>query len=69
VHLSIEDIESKLQAQGEIDEDEEEQYRAHPNFEDVEFDHGMRVPGELWDCLFDYQKTCKYIMLFFTAFK
>ncbi|KAI9343810.1 SNF2 family N-terminal domain-containing protein [Pilaira anomala] len=37
---------------------EEEIFKAHPNFKDIEFDNGLRVPGELWDCLFDYQKTC-----------
>jgi DNA excision repair protein ERCC-6 len=65
--LSIEEIESRLEMQDQIDNNGEEQWRPHPNFEDVEFDHGMRVPGELWDCLFDYQKTCKYIMLFVIA--
>ncbi|KAI8368638.1 SNF2 family N-terminal domain-containing protein [Choanephora cucurbitarum] len=30
----------------------------HPNYQDVDFENGYRVPGELWNCLFDYQKTC-----------
>lgn len=56
----MEEIESRLETEDhQLDKDNEEQYRPHPNFEDVEFDHGMKVPGELWDCLFDYQKTCK----------
>lgn len=53
----MEEIEERLE-QDENNNDDEEQFEPHPNFQDVEFDHGMRVPGELWDCLFDYQKTC-----------
>ncbi|KAI7894779.1 SNF2 family N-terminal domain-containing protein [Mucor mucedo] len=44
------------------EDDIDEQFTPHPNFEDIQFDAGdaggLRVPGELWDCLFDYQKTC-----------
>lgn len=36
----------------------DEIFKSHPNFDDIEFDNGLKVPGELWDCLFDYQKTC-----------
>lgn len=39
-------------------DEEDEMFRPHPNFDDIEFENGLRVPGELWDCLFDYQKTC-----------
>ena len=54
----MEEAKERLE-QEPVDVDEEDEiYRSHPNFEDVEFDNGMRVPGELWDCLFDYQKTC-----------
>ena len=56
----MEEIEDRLvQDESSNDNDTEEQYEPHPNFDDIEFDGGMRVPGELWDCLFDYQKTCK----------
>jgi DNA excision repair protein ERCC-6 len=53
--MSVDEIESKLQHE---DDDKNEIFKPHPNFKDIEFDDGMRVPGELWDCLFDYQKTC-----------
>lgn len=57
--MSVDEIEEKLENEPVDVEEEHEIFRAHPNFEDIEFDHGgMRVPGELWDCLFDYQKTC-----------
>ncbi|KAI8971092.1 SNF2 family N-terminal domain-containing protein [Pilobolus umbonatus] len=36
----------------------EEIFEPHPHLEDVEFEGGIRVPGELWESLFDYQKTC-----------
>ncbi|CAO0789711.1 unnamed protein product [Mucor circinelloides] len=64
VNLSMEEIESRLEqdenSDNSKDEEEagEEQFKPHPNFDDIEFDGGMKVPGELWDCLFDYQKTC-----------
>ncbi|CEP17812.1 hypothetical protein [Parasitella parasitica] len=58
-NLSMGEIEEKIEQDDTMkDDDANEQFESHPNFEDVEFDHGMRVPGELWDCLFDYQKTC-----------
>jgi DNA excision repair protein ERCC-6 len=56
--MSVDEIEERLEIE-KVDMDEEDEiFRPHPNFEDIEFDKGMRVPGELWDCLFDYQKTC-----------
>ncbi|KAL0145871.1 DNA dependent ATPase [Mucor lusitanicus] len=59
INLSMEEIESRLeQDESSNDNDAQEQFEPHPNFDDIEFDGGMRVPGELWDCLFDYQKTC-----------
>ncbi|KAI8388380.1 SNF2 family N-terminal domain-containing protein [Radiomyces spectabilis] len=33
-------------------------FEPHAVFEDAQFEGGMRVPGELWNNLFDYQKTC-----------
>ncbi|KAG1224825.1 hypothetical protein G6F35_003779 [Rhizopus arrhizus] len=53
--LSLEDMREKVSKE-EISEDEI--YQPHPNFKDHELDGGLRVPGELWSCLFDYQKTC-----------
>ncbi|GAN09141.1 conserved hypothetical protein [Mucor ambiguus] len=59
INLSMEEIESRLeQDESSNDNDTQEQFEPHPNFDDIEFDGGMKVPGELWDCLFDYQKTC-----------
>ncbi|KAI8378590.1 SNF2 family N-terminal domain-containing protein [Blakeslea trispora] len=55
----LEEIEEKLKQEGLDDHSfEEEKFLAHPNYQDVEFDNGYRIPGELWNCLFDYQKTC-----------
>lgn len=49
----------KVMRHGDIMDDTiEEQFTPHPNFADIQLDDGMKVPGELWDCLFDYQKTC-----------
>ncbi|KAK4517380.1 uncharacterized protein ATC70_000715 [Mucor velutinosus] len=59
INFSMEEIESRLaQDESNSDNDAQEQFEPHPNFDDIEFDGGMKVPGELWDCLFDYQKTC-----------
>lgn len=55
--MSLEEIKEK--ASEELNEDEI--YQPHPDFEDHELEGGLRVPGELWSCLFDYQKTCKSI--------
>ncbi|KAI9249005.1 SNF2 family N-terminal domain-containing protein [Sporodiniella umbellata] len=38
--------------------DEEEIFKEHPEFPDHEIDEKLKVPGELWNFLFDYQKTC-----------
>ncbi|KAI8970281.1 SNF2 family N-terminal domain-containing protein [Mycotypha africana] len=59
-HMSLEEIETELEKIDEKDNIpiEEEPLRPHPNFKDIELDHQFSVPGELWDCLFDYQKTC-----------
>lgn len=38
-------------------------YEPHPIYQDHHIDN-MRVPGEIWQDLFDYQKTCKLIFLF-----
>ncbi|KAG1458747.1 hypothetical protein G6F56_006323 [Rhizopus delemar] len=53
--LSIEEIKKKSSGE-KVDEDEI--FQPHPEFNDHEIDENLRVPGELWDCLFDYQKTC-----------
>ncbi|GAA5816119.1 hypothetical protein MFLAVUS_009642 [Mucor flavus] len=42
----------------QVTHETDEIFKSHPNFDDIEFDNGLKVPGELWDCLFDYQKTC-----------
>jgi len=40
---------------------EDEIYEPHPATEDVKYDGDFRIPGELYNDLFDYQKTCKCI--------
>jgi hypothetical protein len=42
---------------------EAEIYEQHPAIEDAEFDGNFKVPGELYNDLFDYQKTCELKML------
>ncbi|KAG2174127.1 hypothetical protein INT43_004147 [Umbelopsis isabellina] len=37
---------------------ESEIYKPHPVIEDVAFEGDIRIPGELYNDLFDYQKTC-----------
>jgi DNA excision repair protein ERCC-6 len=41
--------------------DFDEMYKPHPKYEDVDINKHVRVPGELWSSLFDYQRTCKLI--------
>ncbi|CEI91751.1 hypothetical protein RMCBS344292_06032 [Rhizopus microsporus] len=53
--MSLEEIKEKTNGE-ELNEDEI--YQPHPDFEDHELEGGLRIPGELWSCLFDYQKTC-----------
>ncbi|KAI7868322.1 SNF2 family N-terminal domain-containing protein [Spinellus fusiger] len=55
--LSLEEFESIVTAQPNLDP-KTEIYNPHPIHEDAFFDGRMRVPGELWKDLFDYQKTC-----------
>ncbi|KAG0175755.1 hypothetical protein DFQ29_007055 [Apophysomyces sp. BC1021] len=56
-NLTIDEIENKLEEQHEFDPSLE-MYESNPMYADAQFDGGMRVPGELWKDLFDYQKTC-----------
>ncbi|KAF2500576.1 hypothetical protein BU16DRAFT_523354 [Lophium mytilinum] len=39
------------------DPDEEEWYKPHPTRADVELEGGLRIPGDIYPSLFDYQKT------------
>ncbi|KAF7729838.1 hypothetical protein EC973_003572 [Apophysomyces ossiformis] len=55
--LELHEIESKLEEQHEFDPSLE-LYEPNPAYVDAQFEGGMRVPGELWKDLFDYQKTC-----------
>ncbi|KAI8143975.1 SNF2 family N-terminal domain-containing protein [Fennellomyces sp. T-0311] len=55
--MSMDELESDLENRHEFDP-ETEPYEPHPSYEDEELHDGMRVPGELWNELFGYQKTC-----------
>lgn len=39
-----------------------EMYEPHPLYQDHYIDK-LRVPGEIWKELFDYQKTCKLLII------
>jgi DNA excision repair protein ERCC-6 len=39
---------------------ESEIYEPHPAIEDAAFEGDFRIPGELYNDLFDYQKTCMW---------
>jgi DNA excision repair protein ERCC-6 len=41
----------------EDEEEEEECYLPHPTEPDTEFEGGLRIPGDIYPALFDYQKT------------
>ncbi|MBM6387294.1 MAG: DEAD/DEAH box helicase [Paenibacillus sp.] len=51
-------IQQRQIMRNQVTHEADEIFKSHPNFDDIEFDNGLKVPGELWDCLFDYQKTC-----------
>ncbi|CEP62259.1 DNA-dependent ATPase RAD26 LALA0_S05e01442g [Lachancea lanzarotensis] len=36
----------------------EEHFRAHPEFPDAKLNNDFKIPGEIFNSLFDYQKTC-----------
>ncbi|KAI9322570.1 SNF2 family N-terminal domain-containing protein [Dichotomocladium elegans] len=55
--MSIEDLERSLDEQHAFDV-ESEPYEPHPVYADAQFDNSMRIPGEIWNSLFDYQRTC-----------
>ncbi|KAF1983741.1 hypothetical protein K402DRAFT_396487 [Aulographum hederae CBS 113979] len=47
----------KEQSQDEHDKDEE-WFMPHPTRQDTELAGGLRIPGDIYPSLFDYQKTC-----------
>lgn len=58
------DDESPIEAEEEpdtpamdVNPDEEEWHLPHPNRSDAEFEGGLRIPGDIYPSLFDYQKT------------
>ncbi|KAI8883343.1 hypothetical protein K501DRAFT_219421, partial [Backusella circina FSU 941] len=52
-------IDEVVEAIGKPKKDDfDEMFKVHPNYKDVEINKDVRVPGEIWDCLFDYQRTC-----------
>ena len=42
----------------EYDDEESEWHLPHPTVDDLSFDGGFRIPGDIHPSLFDYQKTC-----------
>ncbi|ORY92326.1 SNF2 family N-terminal domain-domain-containing protein [Syncephalastrum racemosum] len=38
--------------------EEQEPFAAHPKFKDMDLGNELKVPGEIWRVLFNYQKTC-----------
>ncbi|KAI9031602.1 SNF2 family N-terminal domain-containing protein [Phycomyces nitens] len=55
--MSLKEFQEGVDSQPDLDPNTEI-YQPHPAYEDAYFDNRMRVPGELWNMLFDYQKTC-----------
>ncbi|KAI9274508.1 SNF2 family N-terminal domain-containing protein [Phascolomyces articulosus] len=55
--MSIDEMENELESQHEFDP-EIEPFQPHPSYEDEELHGNMRIPGELWNELFGYQRTC-----------
>ncbi|CAO3597105.1 unnamed protein product [Absidia cylindrospora] len=54
-NVPLDELDERMTAQG-MDSDSEI-YEAHPDYPDTRFGE-LRVPGEIWSNLFDYQKTC-----------
>ncbi|CAO3692442.1 unnamed protein product [Umbelopsis ramanniana] len=57
VHMTQHQLEEAALNDGDL-ELEDEIYEPHPAIEDVKYDGDFRIPGELYNDLFDYQKTC-----------
>lgn len=55
--MTNQELEEAVFADGDFDV-ESEIYKPHPVMEDVAFEGDIRIPGELYNDLFDYQKTC-----------
>jgi DNA excision repair protein ERCC-6 len=55
--MTSHELEETLSVNGDLDV-ESEIYKPHPAIEDVAFEGDIRIPGELYNDLFDYQKTC-----------
>ncbi|KAG2223240.1 hypothetical protein INT45_006121, partial [Circinella minor] len=55
--ISIDEMEEDLESRHEFDP-ETEPFQPHPSYDDEELHDGMKIPGELWNELFGYQKTC-----------
>jgi DNA excision repair protein ERCC-6 len=54
--------EDELEEAAMLDDDsalDAEIYEPHPATEDAVFEGDFRIPGELYNDLFDYQKTCE----------
>ncbi|KAM3583284.1 DNA repair protein rhp26 [Umbelopsis sp. WA50703] len=56
-NMTSHELEETLSVNGDLDV-ESEIYKPHPAIEDVAFEGDIRIPGELYNDLFDYQKTC-----------
>ena len=49
---------SRANPDQEYDDEELEWHLPHPTIDDLSFDGGFRIPGDIHPSLFDYQKTC-----------
>ncbi|KAI9497024.1 SNF2 family N-terminal domain-containing protein [Zychaea mexicana] len=50
-------MDNDLESHHEFDP-ETEPFQPHPSYDDEELHDGLRIPGEFWNELFGYQKTC-----------
>ncbi|KAI8583675.1 hypothetical protein K450DRAFT_268262 [Umbelopsis ramanniana AG] len=57
IHMTQDQLEEAALNDGEL-ELEDEIFEPHPATEDVKFEGDFRISGELYNDLFDYQKTC-----------
>ncbi|KAI9288967.1 SNF2 family N-terminal domain-containing protein [Umbelopsis sp. AD052] len=55
--MTQDQLEEAALKDGEL-ELEDEIFEPHPATEDIKYDGDFRIPGELYNDLFDYQKTC-----------
>lgn len=54
----MEDLENDLERHHEFNA-EAEMFTPNPQYNDATFEGGLSIPGEIWNDLFPYQKTCE----------